>query len=571
MTVAEATPELRVADRNDRAFLGHPKGLGYLGFTEACERFSYYSMQTLLVLYMVNYLLVPGRMEHVLGLDWLRGWHYLGLEAQPLSSAIFGDYTSLVYLTPILGGIIADKLTGRRIALIAGALMMALGHFLMAFENAFLFALLCLIVGVGLFKGNIATQVGELYSETDLRRAMAFQIFYIFINVSVIAAPLISGTLGQKVGWHYGFGCAGIVMVLGLIIYLWGQKSLPADLAVAARPQGQLIGRAVGGAVGIALLAVGWLAISGYLFSGWLIYILPAFLVVLALYFMLARSPGPEDRFRFISFLVMIVALEMLLIVDQLSLPGSPFSPWIKGIVAVVAIVGTLYFFLTRSLDKGDRSRVIALMVLIPMLGISLLTNQEIFNAYLVWGDQHFDLTLLNNTSSWLITLDAALSFSMLVAVALFWKWWSLKRKEPDEISKIIIGSLFTIVGGLCLFMAAATQPADGKIGLFWPFLFHLFNSIGFAHVLPISLALFSKIAPKAIAATVIGLYYLAFFAANKIVGYIGGLYSSLPTTTFWLIHIGSAVIGLVAFVLFKAFMGKRLASHAPEEADVFA
>ena len=101
------------------------------------------------------------------------------------------------------------------------------------------------------------------------------------------------------------------------------------------------------------------------------------------------------------------------------------------------------------------------------------------------------------------------------------WKLWSLKRKEPDEISKIIIGSLFTIVGGLCLFMAAATQPEGGKIGLFWPVLFHLFNSIGFAHVLPISLALFSKIAPRAITATVIGIYYLAFFIANKTVGSI--------------------------------------------------
>src|SRR5207302_4232238 len=101
----------------------------------------------------------------------------------------------------------------RRIALIARALVMALGHFLMAFEGAYLFALLALIVGVGLFKGNIATQVGELYTERDLRRAMAFQIFYIFINVSVIAAPLISGTLGQKVGWHCGFGCAGVVKI----------------------------------------------------------------------------------------------------------------------------------------------------------------------------------------------------------------------------------------------------------------------------------------------------------------------------------------------------------------------
>src|SRR4051794_5252432 len=107
--------------------------------------------------------------------------------------------------------------------------------------------------------------------------------------------------------------------------------------------------------------------------------------------------------------------------------------------------------------------------------------------------------------------------------------------------------------------MAALTQPHGGKIPLFWPVMFHLMNSIGFAHVLPISLALFSKIAPRQINATVIGLYYLAFFIANAVVGWVGGLYSSLPTTTFWLLHVGSATVGLVAFVLFKLVLGKRL------------
>jgi POT family proton-dependent oligopeptide transporter len=466
-------------------------------------------MQTLLTLYMVNYLLLPGHIEKVTGLAWLRAWHYPGLDGQPLSSAIFGDYTSLVYLMPILGGIIADKLTGRRIALIAGGLVMALGHFLMAIEGAFLFALLSLIVGVGLFKGNIATQVGELYAENDLRRAMAFQIFYIFINVSVIAAPLISGTLGQEVGWHYGFGCAGIVMVIGLSIYLSGRKSLPADLGVADRDQKQLIGRVIAGAAGIAALVVTWLMISGILFSSWL-----------------------------------------------------------TGIFAAGVMIGALYWFLTRNLDREDKLRVLSLCILIPVMAISLLTNQEIFNAYLVWGDQHFNLQFMSYTmpSSWLITLDAALSFSMLVAVALFWKWWSLKRREPDEITKMIIGSVFTIAGGLCLFAAAAVTPDGAKVGLFWPFMFHLLNSIGFAHILPISLALFTKIAPKQITATVIGLYYLSFFAANKMVGYVGGLYSSLPTTTFWLIHIASAAFGLVAFVVFKLVLGKRMSGTGVRE-----
>jgi POT family proton-dependent oligopeptide transporter len=461
MTVADATPDYEQGTHDDRAFLGHPKGLGFLGFTEGCERFSYYSMQTLLVLYMVNYLLVPGRMENVIGLTWLQSHVYHGISGQPLASAIFGTYTSLVYGTPILGGIIADKWLGRNRTLIVGGVLMAIGHFLMAIEPAFIFALLALLLGVGAFKGKIATQVGALYGPNDLRRAMAFQIFYIFINVSVIIAPLISGTLGQKVGWHYGFGCAGVVMVLGLIIYLSGRRYLAAEQAPA-------------------------------------------------------RS---EER--------------------------APREP------------------LTRS----DWVCVMYLIILIPVLAVSLLTNQQIFNAYLTWGDQQFDLRLLNNTSSWLITVDAAVSFSMLVAVAAFWKWWGTRYREPDEITKIIIGSAFTVVGGLCLFMAALTQPPGGKISLFWPMMFELFNSIGFAHTLPISLALFSKISPKQITATVIGLYYLAFFIANAVVGYVGGLYSSLPTTTFWLIHVASAAFGLIAFAIFKVVIGHRMQSTPQDQA----
>lgn len=462
MTVAEATPELNdLADRNDRAFLGHPKGLGYLAMVEGCERFSYYSMQTLLVLYMVNYLL-PERFDAVAGLGWLQQWRYGGMEGQPLASAIFGDYTALVYLMPIFGGIAADRWLGRRAALIAGGAVMALGHFLMAFEGTFLLALLALIVGVGLFKGNIASQVGELYKEGDLRRAMAFQIFYIAINVSVIVAPLISGTLGEEVGWHWGFGCAGVVMVAGLLLYIAAGPYLPAD----NRPE--------------------------------------------------------------------------------------------KGAEAAVR----------EKLTGNDWKRIVAVIVLVPVMASALLTNQQIFNAYLVWADQEFQLTFFGRTipTSWMITIDAALSFSMLVAVAWFWKWRADKTgNEPDELGKMIIGSLFTIVGGLCLVMAAATQ-GSGKIGLFWPVMFHLFNSIGFSHTLPVSLALFTRLAPRQFNATIIGIYYLAFFAANLITGTTGGWYSTMDTVQFWLFHVMTAAAGLAAFALFKVFLSKRLMGDARAE-----
>src|SRR4030095_9819969 len=208
-------------------FCGHPRGIWYLAFTEAWERFSYYGMQSLLVLYMVKYLLFPGRIEHVAAFESFRRL-YGGLDGQALASAIFGTYTATVYLTPIFGGCLADRILGRRRTVLLGALTMAAGHFLMAFEVAFLFALLCLVLGCGMFKGNIASQVGSLYKPEDLRRADAFQIFYLGINAGVIASPLIVGTLGEVWGWHYGFAAAGVGMLLATGIYLAGQKYLHA-------------------------------------------------------------------------------------------------------------------------------------------------------------------------------------------------------------------------------------------------------------------------------------------------------------------------------------------------------
>lgn len=212
----------------DRRFLGHPIGLGYLAFTEAWERFSYYGMQSLLVLYMVKELLLPGHIENIAFFDSFRGL-YGHLEGQALASAIFGTYTASVYLTPILGGLLADRVLGKKNAVLIGALSMAAGHFLMAFEVSFLFALLCLVIGSGLMKGNIASLVGSLYKPEDLRGADAFQIFYLGINAGVIASPLIVGTLGEKVGWHWGFGAAGVGMLIALAIYLAGLKHFPQD------------------------------------------------------------------------------------------------------------------------------------------------------------------------------------------------------------------------------------------------------------------------------------------------------------------------------------------------------
>ena len=220
------------AATHPRDIFGHPAGLTWLFATEMWERFSYFGNAALVVLYMVKYLFEPGRVEAVIGygavkaaLEFLFG----PLAPQPFASQLFGFYTGLAYLAPVLGGMLADRVLGQRRTVIIGAVLMAIGHFLMAVESLFFFALLFLILGIGAFKPNISTQVGSLYAPDDRRRDRAYSIFYIGINIGAFLAPLVCGTLAVTYGWHYGFGAAGIGMLISLAIYLYGQRAMPAD------------------------------------------------------------------------------------------------------------------------------------------------------------------------------------------------------------------------------------------------------------------------------------------------------------------------------------------------------
>src|SRR5438067_641934 len=447
-------------DPNDRSFLGHPRGLGYIAFAEAWERFSYYGMQALLVLYMVDRLLHPGHVEHIGGfipfrhaIESLRG----PLDIQPLASTIFGLYTGLVYLTPIAGGLIADRWLGRTRTITIGALLMSAGHFLMAFDVTFLLALTCLLCGVGCFKGNLASQVGGLYATGDNRRADAFQIYYIFINAGVIISPLIAGTLGEVYGWGYGFGAAGVGMLIGLAIYLSGRTWLPPD------------------------------------------------------------SPIVEKS-------------------------GNASKP---------------------RLTHRERMAVVALLLLLPVLAMAIIGNQQIFNAYLVWAERNVNLIFFGKKmpTTWLITLDSIVSVSFLAGAVVFWRLWRKKFPEPPEIIKIGIGSLIAVTGFISLATGAAIAASSGsKVSMGWLVTFHVLNSIGFANIFPVSLALYARAAPAALSATIIGVYYLAFFAANNLVGTIGGLLEKMPATHFWLLHSALCGTAGVIFLLAGRFFGNLLA-----------
>lgn len=452
--------------RHDRAFLGHPAGLGWLSFCELWERFSYYGMQGLLVLYLANYLFLPENVGNVAGMDVLR--HAIENVTGPrspaqLASVLFGLYAGFVYLTPIFGGLIADRWLGRTKTVVIGALLMSLGHFLMAFETALLPALGCLLLGVGCFKGNIAAQVGDLYAPGDKRRASAFQIFMLAVQIAVVAAPFVCGTLGQKVGWHWGFGSAGVGMLIGLATYLAGRRWLPPE---SPRSQGKAD----------------------------------------------TEARAPLGR---------------------------------RGVMQLVLLVAIL-----------------------PLLMLSIVGNQQFQNAYPLWSQAHMDMWVggFEVPVTWLQAVDAVFSTVTILASLAFWRWWATHRTEPDEITKIALGS-FVAAGApaLLLIPAFAIEAGGGKISILWTFAYTLVNDLGFANIMPVGLALYSRASPRGFAGVMLGIYYLHLFIGNIFVGWLAGLLEVLPGSQFWLLHaalVGAAGVGLL---LVKLVFGRLL---APDDAQ---
>lgn len=449
-----------IATKRDTAFLGHPAGLGWLSFSEFWERFSYYGMQALLVLYMTHTLLHSGHVEHVLGFEPFRAAIesvYGKLSPQALASAIFGLYGFFVYITPIAGGFLADRLIGRTWAITIGATLMAIGHFLMAFEASFLVALLFLLIGVGCFKGNIATQVGELYDASDPRRADGFQIYFLGIQLAVIGSPIICSTLATQYGWDFGFGAAGVGMVIGLCIYLLGRPTLPREDSVS--PENL-----------------------------------------------------PDAR------------------------PPLGRKGWLK---------------------------IVVLLLLLPVLASGAVGNQQIFNAYLVWGEANYRLTIFG----WHMPIEYILSFGSIVSTAMlvlsvaFWRWYATRWTEPDEIAKITIGVAIAGMAPLVLALAATIAAASGhRVSLGWAALFEVINDIGFSNVFPIGLALFSRAAPKGTGGVMISLYLVHLSFAAVLVGWLGGLLEKMPGSAFWLLHAGLIFAAAAVLFVFRIAFGHLLA-----------
>ena len=254
-------------DAPERGCFGHPRGLAYLAFTEAWERFSFYGMSGLLLLYMIQHLFAPEVVGGVLGLGQFRAVveRVAGpLSDQAFAAQIYGLYSGLVYFTPVFGGLLADRVLGQRRTVLLGAAMMSAGHLLMASEAAFLAALVLLVVGSGLLKGNISVQVGQMYGpHEEGPRTRAFVIFSAGINAGGLLGPAVCAVLAQYWGWHVGFAAAGVMMLVAMGIYIAGRRHLPPDV------------RRVRDAAVAPLTAHDWKVIAGLLLVS-LVAVLPA-------------------------------------------------------------------------------------------------------------------------------------------------------------------------------------------------------------------------------------------------------------------------------------------------------
>ncbi len=469
---------------SDTAFFGHPRGLSTLFFTEMWERFSYYGMRALLMLFMVAPVTSGG----------------LGFDA-PQAAAIYGLYVSMVYLATLPGGWVADHVMGAQRAVLYGGTLIAAGHFSMAVPSLGMFytGLALIVIGTGLLKGNVSVIVGRLYSQTDSRRDAAYSIFYMGINLGSVLAPFVCGTLGQAVNWHLGFASAGVGMSIGLVQYLWGRRHLgdaglhPAITRPAERSRDQRLFRvAVAAAIALVALVIladasGIVVISPVLVADVAGYLLLA--VVVAFFaWLLVFSTGwtPEERKRL--FVIGLLFLGATLFWSEFEQAGS-----------------TLNLFAARN--------------------------------------THNAIAGLAFPSTWYQSANGI--FIILFAPVFAWMWTRLARRgiEPSATAKFGVGLILVGAGFAVLVLPAIATGDGGLVSPGWLTLTYLLHTWGELALSPVGLSAMSKLAPARIGGLVMGVWFLGSSAGNYIGGRMAAFYGAMP---IWLLFGVVAAFGIV-------------------------
>ena len=428
-------------------FLGHPKGLFVCFATEMWERFSYYGMRALLILYLTKH------------------WEF----TDATSYLIYGAYTSLVYIMPVFGGMLADQILGSKKAVTYGAILLVFGHLGMTVESneqIFYLSLALIVSGVGFLKPNISTMVGALYEEGDPRRDSGFTIFYMGINIGAFTATLLCGYLGEQVGWAYGFGAAGIGMLFGLIIFLWGQKYLEG---LAEPPSNKYLQK-----------------MNGISYESWA-YISGIFMVLVTWFF-----------------------------VQNSQLVGQ-----VLGGFGAIFIGAWLLFELFRCApDERDRLIVVGILILFSLIfwalfeqagsSLNILTDRGVNRVIFGW----------EVPASMFQSLNAGFIFTIAPLFAMLWIALAKRNMEPSTPIKFSIGIILVGLGFLAL--VYGMRSSEGlQTGVFWIILIYLLHTLGELCLSPVGLSSVTKLSPQRIVGFMMGMWFFASAAGNYVAGLI--------------------------------------------------
>lgn len=433
----------------NRTLFGYPRGLAFLFGTEMWERLSFYGMRALLVGYLVKYLLLPGHVEQVLFYPQVNAFFeaLMGPQtSQSFSSLVYGTYMGLMYATPLLGGWLADNHLGQRYTVVLGMVLMALGHFMMASEALLFPALLLLIVGGGIFKPNTTAQVGLMYQSGDPQRDSAYGIFYIGINLGAFLAPFVCGTLGETLGWHYGFASAGVGILLGIAIYVWGWRDLPPE-PMRAKAQN------------------------------------------------VPRQPLTKDEWRSVgALLLLVIPLTLYWACNEQQ--GNTGALW--------------------SIDNTDRA--------INLFG---------------W---HTEIPF-----TWFQSLNPFVVFAFTPGILALWRWQG--AAQPSSTMKMAIGCFLMTAANLLMAWVAFE---GGKAHWLWLTSYFVIMTLGEIYLYPVSLSLFSKVAPLRVASLMMGLVFLPnFLGGGFLQGYLGTFWDKMDKASFFVMI---AVLATVAGLMIWAF-----------------
>ncbi|PYR57969.1 MAG: MFS transporter [Acidobacteria bacterium] len=484
----------------DRAFFGHPRGLSTLFFTEMWERFSYYGMRALLILFMTAPIASGG-----LGFD------------TGVAGAVYGLYTSMVYMTNLPGGWIADRLIGQRRAVLYGGILIACGHFSLAFPAlaTFYLGLTLIVVGTGLLKGNVAVIVGQLYAPNDHRRDAAFSIFYMGINLGAFIAPLVCGYLGQRVNWHAGFAAAGVGMVLGLVQYVLGAKYL-GDAGLYPAP---------------------------------------------------AKSPADDRRLRDRVRLwgsvavILVVAFAFGVYTGTVPVSAKQIADAAGYFLLATVVLFFAWLFFIGDWTPAERKRLYAIGAFFVAAALFWSQFEQAGSTLNLFGDRATRTSILGweFPSSYYQSLQPL--FIITFAPVFAWLWVWLGRSEPSSPTKFAIG-LFCAGAGFAVLMVASTFAAAGvKVSPMWLVVTYLLHTFGELSLSPVGMSALTKLSPVRVAGLMMGFWYLAISVGNFTGGRLSSLYGSMALTTlFGLIAafgIGAGLVMLALATPIKRLMGE--------------